>query len=247
MKLTLLTTALLLTLSSAATIRNHFRRNCAGGHLLCRNINPNVCCGAVRSDPPRGSPSAFFASMPHHATVLGWQGSRDGRKCGALKRRASTGNGNHKCLGIPPNVGQFAGTSWVRGGRKRDVGYLVNGTTDGLGVQVGEVCNGTVGPDAIVLDDGHMYGVEGMGEEMVAQLYDMAMNGTGYADLPEVFDRFEEDVGGVEGRVAEMQGETEDDGDGVEETEEDPEDEEEDLEEDPEAQEEDPEEDSEED
>ncbi|KAF2256028.1 hypothetical protein BU26DRAFT_545480 [Trematosphaeria pertusa] len=212
MKLNLLPTlALLASLTSATTIRNHFKSNCKGGSLLYRNVAPNTCCSALRHNPPRGCPSAHFAGAPAHAIVAGWQRTRDGRNCGALKKRANTGAGHKKCIGISPSRGQFAGTSWTRGAAsKRDEGDPTMSQDEGLQVDEGEKCTATVQPDAVILDDGHMYRVEGMEEGLLDALYEMAVNGTTQADLPASYDRFEEDPQGVQERLADMQGEEED-------------------------------------
>lgn len=200
--------ALFASITSAATIKNHFKAKCHGGHLLFRNIGPRLCARALHrtgnpDNPVKGSESVAFLDMPHHARVFGWWATRDSPFCGDLKRRRQMGNKSRGCMGSAKNV-KYAGSSWATPASKRK--EPTNGTEP---VRPDETCESEAAPAAIVLDDGHMYDVEEMPNGLFDQLYDLAANGTGYADLPDVFDHFEEDKEGVQARVQDMQPEEE--------------------------------------
>lgn len=99
-------------------------------------------------------------------------------------------------------IEQFAGSSWAKpAGQKREEPPA---TAD-------EKCEGTMQPQAIVLDDGHMYNTEDMSDDMFDYLTDLAANGTTQAGLPSSFAKYVEDEEGVQARLADMQGEEEED------------------------------------
>ena len=106
-----------------------------------------------------------------------------------------------------PNGITYSGTSWTRSGRK----VRRDGEVPTIPLSAGEECDGEVAPDAIVLDDGYMYDVTGMSDELFGTLYDLAVMGTTHAALPSICASHgvENDAASVEARLQEMEEEIE--------------------------------------
>ncbi|KAF2466850.1 uncharacterized protein BDR25DRAFT_235916, partial [Lindgomyces ingoldianus] len=185
----------LIPLASGTTIRNHFNANCKGGHLTCRSIGPSTCCGGTLHVPVDGAPSALFVSLPKQVTVIGWHPKSSNSQCGDVAKKVATSSPN-KCLGTKATAGgkHFTGTSWT--------------TVEGIEGEA-QKCTSTIEPDALVLDDGHMYKLQAMEVGDVNTLLEFAVNGTLAADLPGVYGKYEIEKEGLEGRLQEMQGEPE--------------------------------------
>lgn len=56
----------------------------------------------------------------------------------------------------------------------------------------------------IVLDDGHMYNLTAMADDMVEELYELALSGIQKVTLPTQFASFEVDQAGVQERLQNM-------------------------------------------
>lgn len=113
--------------------------------------------------------------------------------CGVVNKRANTGGKHHHCMGPLAGGGQYAGSSWAHAAGKR------NGD-----VSADESCIDTVAPEELVLDDGHMYNLTAMSDDMVEKLYELALNGTRKVTLSTQFSEFEVDEAGVQERLQEM-------------------------------------------
>lgn len=154
--------------------------------------------GAIRS--------IGFSNMPHNAECLGWQAGGNNQACFQVRARKNVGGSKRACLLHPHGDGgpQFAGASWVHGGAsKRD-------DTNATAV---EKCTSQAMPNAVVLSDGHMYGLGNMSQAMVDMIFAYAENGTLSTGLPVIFDAYEEAKGGVQERAQEMQEDEEDEED----------------------------------
>jgi hypothetical protein len=192
------TTALLFTLLgsfvSAGNIRNHYKQNCKGGYKTCNNIGPRTCCSALHNNGTAGGQSANFTSIPAGAKVIAWNRG-NGKTCGSKKDTINAGSDGHQCLNDAKS-GHFAGTSFKKQAGKR---MRMMGRDDG-----DDDCTNDAKVDAIVLNDGHMFNVSRMSDELMGQLDELAENGALFKDLPAPFAKFEVDKDGIEERLADM-------------------------------------------
>ncbi|PSN63041.1 hypothetical protein BS50DRAFT_591254 [Corynespora cassiicola Philippines] len=190
----LATLAALSGITTAVDIRNFFETGCRGGYFHFRDINSRVCALAIRDNGTRGCPSARFDFVsPNNQRAIGWQGDPRGpNRCHVARTNQSVGRNRQTCIQINPSIGQYAGTSWAGANLKRD--------------EVMEPCTERALPTAVVLNDGHLYNTEGMEQEELEVLMDLAVEGTESGDLPEFYAKFEGDVEGVERRWLEIQG-----------------------------------------
>lgn len=194
MNLTVVVTIFFAFLATAAHINNHFNAGCRGGFLGYPNIPPRSCASAVRTKPHfQGGLSVKFSQMPENARLFGYQGMPDSGACGVVHKRANTGDRNVYCMGHLAGEARYAGSSWARSVAKRND----NASADNN-------CIVTVAPVEIVLDDGHMYNLTAMADDMVEELYDLALSGTQKVTLPTQFASFEVDQAGVQERLQNM-------------------------------------------
>lgn len=181
----------LATVVAGANIRNHFGDNCRGGYLDYPNIAQRICASALHDNNTKGAVTVAFSQLPQRSNMNGWQNTREGGICGSLQKQENVGNTDHRCLSRLPAGGQYAGSSWtapgLRGSSEEDVR-----------------CTSEMAPHALVLNDGHKYALGGMEKDMINSLYDLAVAGSGFEDLPSEFAAFEIEKEGIQQRAQEI-------------------------------------------
>lgn len=74
---------------------------------------------------------------------------------------------------------EFFGGSWNRAGKKR-----------GAGEEDEQQCVGSQKPDALALDYGKTYQLDGINDDLFNELYEHALNGTAERDILDVYASF---------------------------------------------------------
>ena len=101
--------------------------------------------------------------------------------------------------------GEFAASRWYPGSKKRYAladALLV--AKDVCAPESTEECSGIVTPDEVVLEDGHLFGLEGVEDDEKEELFVLASEGATAEELPEKFKALEQDVEGVPARLMMM-------------------------------------------
>ncbi|KAK0105267.1 hypothetical protein ONS95_004347 [Cadophora gregata] len=155
-------------------LRNWGNCDSRGGGWVCTNYNPNVCCGI---------PSGSVSSVVFYAVPTNWNlevRGHEGGNCARTRTTDSLFGGTEKCL----NSGPYTGAGYGFRGKKR-------GTEEGACSQTVGKCTSTVMPDVLFLGDGQKYNIVNMDQGLIDELAELANNGSGVADVPEVFKAFE--------------------------------------------------------
>ncbi|KAL9535832.1 hypothetical protein SMMN14_00003 [Sphaerulina musiva] len=166
------------SLTTAVTIKGWASANCRGASMSCPSIGAKRCCVAARWNPGKGAVSGGFSGMPPGAQGIGWQGpGRSGTNFCRTQRNHRTGNG---CLASNLRVwGTFAGMSWAR----RSAGKRDTEALDEDEVR----CESSERVSLLTLQDGTEFDLDGMSDENLAELWEVASNGTGYPGVPAKF------------------------------------------------------------
>jgi hypothetical protein len=143
----------LLTLAATASaidIYLHVGGNCDGNAAVCRNVNPNVCCG--------GSSTDIFPTVGFRGIPTDWNlecRGHSGGNCNGLREVQRAHNTNFMCL----RNGWFSGGGYGFTSKKRAEACTTAGG-----------CTTSQKPDTLILEDGGEYKIADLEGAALAQM-----------------------------------------------------------------------------
>ncbi|XEV01219.1 hypothetical protein FSHL1_006506 [Fusarium sambucinum] len=172
---------LILTLAataSAVDVRAWTGTSCNGSFRACAGINPGVCCSFT------DSASSGLLSISVNAIPSAWRirgESYTGGGCRYIASQQDSNGNTDICMAYGSRGDRTAGKYYFVG-RKR---------ADDLSCPAeqpeGGKCESVVEPNALGLFDGTMYNIEGLSEEKIQELEEIAVTGAGPDAVPAEF------------------------------------------------------------
>jgi hypothetical protein len=123
-------------------------------------------------------PSVGYYGIPlaWDIEIGGYTNKEGTNNCPTPLQRVRTRGRNYYCLSGPSG---FTGAKWTFASKKRNAETAVGAEQE------------CAKPNVLTLDDGQQYNITSLDDGLLEELMALANNGTGAADIPELFKTFE--------------------------------------------------------